>query len=138
MGVLGIILLVVFVIVSLLLIFLVVIQDEDSDSLGGIFAGGSQSAFGSRSSNVVIRITYVLGALFFVTAFGLALVNRSSIGNVEAKAATEESQVSGEWWKTQDANSTTTTILQSGDSGTTTTLQPATSVTTVTTVPVKN
>ncbi|HTX72047.1 MAG TPA: preprotein translocase subunit SecG, partial [Rectinemataceae bacterium] len=72
MGVLGIALLVVFVVVSLLLVIMVVIQDSDSDSLGGLFAGGSGSAFGSRSTNVVVRFTYVLGALFFVTAFSLA------------------------------------------------------------------
>ena len=68
MGFFAVLLLVIFVIVCLLLIFLVIIQDEDNDSLGGVFAGGSGSAFGSRSSNVVIRITYVLGALFFITA----------------------------------------------------------------------
>lgn len=124
MGVLGIILLVVFVIVCVLLIFMVVIQDEDSDSLGGIFAGGSQSAFGSRSSTIVIKITYVLGALFFVTAFGLALVHKSSLGNVEAKAATQQTETTSEWWKTQTP-ATDTTV---------TTLQPAVGDTTSTTV----
>ncbi len=102
MGILSILLLILFVIVSLLLIFFVVIQDEDSDSIGGIFAGGSGSAFGSRSSNVVIRITYVLGALFFVCAFALAILNKSSTGNVEAAAAaataTTQQTGSTEWW----------------------------------------
>jgi len=99
----GIVLLVVFIIVSLLLIFLVIIQDEDSDSIGGIFAGGSQSAFGSRSSNVVIRITYVLGALFFITAFALAVVNKTSIGNVQQTVQQNSSQAEGstEWWNNQ-------------------------------------
>ena len=68
MGILGISLLVIFVIACVLLIFMVIIQDSDSDSLGGVFAGGSGSAFGSRSSNVVVRFTYILGALFFVCA----------------------------------------------------------------------
>ena len=98
MSVLGIVLLVFFVIVSLLLIFMVVIQDSDSDSLGGIFAGGSGSAFGSRSSNVVVRFTYVLGALFFVTAFSLALVNKSSVGNVESAAKKKGEAAASEWW----------------------------------------
>ena len=66
MGILGVFLLVVFVIACILLVFMVIIQDSDSDSLGGVFAGGSGSAFGSRSTNVVIRFTYVLGALFFM------------------------------------------------------------------------
>jgi preprotein translocase subunit SecG len=100
MGVLGIILLVIFVITCILLVAMVIIQDSDSDSLGGVFAGGSGSAFGSRSTNVVIRFTYVLGALFFVCAFSLALVNKSSIGNVEKAAQSGQATQSGssEWW----------------------------------------
>lgn len=97
MSVLGIVLLVLFVVVSLLLVFMVIIQDSDSDSLGGIFAGGSGSAFGSRSSNVVVRFTYLLGALFFVTSFALAIVNKSSTGNVEAAAKKKGAEAS-EWW----------------------------------------
>jgi preprotein translocase subunit SecG len=108
MGFFAVLLLILFVIVCLLLIFLVIVQDEDSDSIGGIFAGGSSSAFGSRASNIVIKITYVLGALFFVTAFAMAIINKSSTGNIEA-LATQQSQENGsaEWWKgqaTQDAN----------------------------------
>lgn len=103
MGFFGILLLVVFIIVCLLLIFLVIVQDEDSDSIGGIFASGSQSAFGSRSSNVVIRITYVLGALFFVTAFALAVVNKTSTGNVQQVVQQNQTQTgSTEWWNSQN------------------------------------
>jgi preprotein translocase subunit SecG len=98
MGIVGIFLLVIFVITCLLLVFMVIIQDSDSDSLGGIFAGGSGSAFGSRSSNVVVRFTYVLGALFFVTAFGLAIVNKSSVGNVEKAAQKATKNAQTEWW----------------------------------------
>lgn len=106
MGILGIFLLVVFVIACLLLVLMVIIQDSDSDSLGGVFAGGSGSAFGSRSTNVVIRFTYVLGALFFVCAFSLALINKSSVGNVE-KAAQGQSKeaTSTEWWNAKPQSS---------------------------------
>lgn len=111
MGFFGILLLVVFVIVSLLLIFLVVIQDEDSDSLGGIFAGGSQSAFGSRASNVVIRITYILGALFFVTAFALAVINKTPVGNVEKAVEQQTGQTATtEWWNSQNQPQTQETV----------------------------
>jgi len=103
MGFFGILLLVVFIIVCLLLIFLVIVQDEDADSIGGIFASGSQSAFGSRSSNVVIRITYVLGALFFVTAFALAVVNKTSTGNVQQVVQQNQTQsTSSDWWNGQN------------------------------------
>lgn len=99
MGVLGIVLLVIFVIVSVLLVFMVVVQDEGSNSLGGIFAGGSSSAFGARSSNVLTKFTYALGGLFFVLAFSLALINKGSTGNVEAAAQQQAKEgQSTEWW----------------------------------------
>ena len=111
MGFFAVLLLILFVLVCALLIFLVIIQDEDSDSLGGIFAGGSASAFGSRSSNVVIKITYVLGALFFITAFSMAIINKSSTGNVEALVTEQAGQtVNTEWWK----GDTTATTLAPG------------------------
>jgi preprotein translocase subunit SecG len=98
MGILGTVLLVVFIIVSILLILMVIIQDEGDDSLGGIFAGAGSTAFGARSSNVVVRFTYVLGALFFITAFSLALVNKTSGGNVEAAAQKKSAATTTEWW----------------------------------------
>ncbi|HET7838520.1 MAG TPA: preprotein translocase subunit SecG [Rectinemataceae bacterium] len=101
MGILSIVLLVIFVIVALLLVLMVIIQDSDSDSLGGLFAGGSSSAFGSRSTSVVVRFTYVLGALFFVVAFGLAILNKSSVGNVEAAAQQKNQSTPTEWWNVQ-------------------------------------
>jgi preprotein translocase subunit SecG len=85
MTILGMVLLVFFVIVAVLLILLVLVQNEEGDSLGGIFAGGSGSAFGSRSGNVLTRTTTVLGALFLVLSLGLALLNRTPGGSgVEA------------------------------------------------------
>jgi preprotein translocase subunit SecG len=123
MGFFGVLLLVIFVLVCLLLIFLVVIQDEDSDSIGGIFAGGSASAFGSRSTSVVIKITYILGAIFFVSAFALAIVNKSSSGNVVAAAQNSQSTTSTEWWKGDQASSTTV-----AGQPTPTTISPATTV----------
>ena len=98
MGFLGILLLVVFIIVAILLVLLVVIQDESGDSLGGIFAGSGDSAFGARASNVVVRATYVLGALFFVLAFALAVVNRSGSANLEARALEAAGTQTTEWW----------------------------------------
>jgi preprotein translocase subunit SecG len=99
MGVLGILLLVLFVIVAILLILMVLIQNEEGDSFGGIFAGGSSSAFGSRSGNVLTRITSVLGILFLVISFSLALVNRSPAGSgVEAAGRQSAAEVDSEWW----------------------------------------
>jgi protein translocase, SecG subunit len=127
MGVLGIILLVIFVIACILLIFMVIIQDSDSDSLGGVFAGGSGSAFGSRSTNVVIRFTYVLGAIFFVAAFSLALINKTPVGNVE-KAASQtktEQTANSEWWNAKPQSQATDTGATGGSSQTPTQQAPA-------------
>jgi preprotein translocase subunit SecG len=99
MGILGIILLVFFIIVAVLLILLVLAQNEEGDSLGGIFAGGSGSAFGSRSGNVLTRATTVLGALFLIISLGLALLNRSPAGSgVEVQARNLEGGAGSEWF----------------------------------------
>ena len=97
MGLFGIILLVLFAIVCALLIFMVVIQDQESEGLGGLFGGAGNAAFGSRSTNVVVKFTYILGGLFFVIAFSLAVLNRGSMGDVEAAARVTGEQTT-EWW----------------------------------------
>jgi preprotein translocase subunit SecG len=108
MGILNVILLVFFIIAAILLILLVLIQNEEGDSLGGIFAGGSGSAFGSRSGNVLTRATTVLGVLFLALCLGLALVNRTSgAGGVEAAGRQLDAAGSGDWWQedgTPEAN----------------------------------
>ena len=106
MGILGLVLLIFFVIVAILLILLVLAQDQEGDSLGGIFAGGSASAFGSRSGNVLTRATSILGALFLVLSLGMALLNRSS-GASGVEAAGLEQSAGGEntWWENTDTDS---------------------------------
>ena len=99
MGILGIILLVLFAIISVLLIVMVILQDEGGDGLGGIFAGSSNSTFGSRTGNVITRFTASLGALFLIFALGLAFVNRSgSTAGVERAALKERGVNSSQWW----------------------------------------
>jgi preprotein translocase subunit SecG len=98
MAIVGIVLLVLFIIVSVLLVFMVLIQDESGEGMGGIFAGSSNSTFGSRTGNVITRFTTVLGALFLVLALGLAFVNRSGgTSSVEAEAK-KSPPAQTEWW----------------------------------------
>lgn len=116
MGILSIFLLVIFVIVAVLLIFMVVIQNEGADGLGGIFAGSSNTAFGSRSSNVMQRFTQILGALFFVCALSLALLDKGTSGNVEAAALKNApaQTSSSEWWKSSGQQAAPTAPAASG------------------------
>jgi preprotein translocase subunit SecG len=108
MGILGILLLVVFIIIAVLLVLLVLVQNEEGDSLGGIFAGGSSSAFGSRSGNVLTRATSILGALFLILSLGLALLNRSGgITGIEAAGREQSAGQESDWFmnnETGDAN----------------------------------
>ncbi|MDR1411721.1 MAG: preprotein translocase subunit SecG [Spirochaetaceae bacterium] len=104
MSILNVLLLVFFVIVAVLLVLLVLIQNEEGDSLGGIFAGGSGSAFGSRSGNVLTRTTTILGALFLVLCLSLALINRTSgAGGVEAAGRQLDTGGRSDWWQDDEA-----------------------------------
>ena len=90
MGALNVILLVLFVVTGLLIVFLVLLQNEEGDSIGGLFAGGSNSAFGSKSGNILTKSTYILVTIFFVSSFLLAVLNKTSYGSV--KGVQEEGQ----------------------------------------------
>jgi len=105
MAILSVVLLVFFVIIAVLLILLVLMQSEEGDSLGGIFAGGSGSAFGSRSGNVLTRATSVLGALFLVISLGLALINRTPSGSgVEEEGRRQAIEDAGPSWVEEELN----------------------------------
>jgi preprotein translocase subunit SecG len=88
MGILGIVLLVFFLIIAVLLILLVLVQNEEGQGLGGIFAGGSGTAFGSRSGNILTRTTTILGALFLIISFSMALMSRDTTGRGVEEAGT--------------------------------------------------
>lgn len=109
MGILEIILLIIFIIGSLLLIAIVLLQDEQGEGLGGLFGGGSSTAFGSRSGNVLTKFTSILGAIFLVCSFGLAWVSRTiDKGDVIGTARRTSAQEAEEWWslpETEEAES---------------------------------
>jgi len=105
MGILSVLLLVVFIITAVLLVLLVLVQNTDGDSLGGIFAGGSSTAFGSRTGNILTRATTVLGALFLILSLGMALLNRGSgITGVEAAGREQSAGQENEWFMNEPSN----------------------------------
>jgi preprotein translocase subunit SecG len=59
-----------------LLVCVVLIQSEEGGGMGGLFGNAGSAAFGSRSGSVMVKTTYGLVALFFVTSFILAFLNR--------------------------------------------------------------
>jgi preprotein translocase subunit SecG len=134
MNLIGILFLVVFVIVAVLLILMVLIQGEDGDSLGGFFSGGSASAFGSRSGNILTKTTYVLGALFMISSFGLALINRTPADTGVEAAAIQQAAASetGQWWVEPAAPAADATLPASDAAA------PATDAATPATAPASN
>jgi len=105
MGILTVVLLVFFVIIAILLVLLVLVQNEEGDSLGGIFAGGSGSAFGSRSGNVLTRATSILGAFFLIASLGLALLTRTPSGSgVEEEGRKLSVDEQGRSWVEDELN----------------------------------
>jgi preprotein translocase subunit SecG len=64
----------VFFLVAVLLIIVVLIQPGSSGGLG-LFGGGSQSAFGTKTGNVLTKFTTLLAALFIIVSFVLGYLN---------------------------------------------------------------
>jgi preprotein translocase subunit SecG len=101
MGLIAIVLLVILIISAVLLVLVVLVQDEQGEGIGGIFGGGSNTAFGSRSGNVLTRFTAVLAAVFLVCCFGMAWISRTpSAGNVIGRARQQALNTTEQqsWW----------------------------------------
>jgi len=125
MGVLTVVLLVFFVIDAALLVLLVLLQTEEGDGLGGIFAGGANTAFGSRSGNFLTRATTVLGALFLVISLGLALLSRTPAGTgIEEEAMKIINQEEGSNWVDDAINQSQTNEIQLSPQGEGSSVEP--------------
>ncbi|MBN2532126.1 MAG: preprotein translocase subunit SecG [Spirochaetales bacterium] len=115
-----ILLLILIILSALLLIILIMLQDESGEGLGGIFGGGSSTPFGSRSGNILTRITAILATVFIVCTLGLAFLKRTprESGELLNLAREQKYEDSDEqlWYVTTEAETeTTTTIPDSED-----------------------
>ena len=90
---------VLYVLVCLVLILVILLQQGKGGDIAAAFGGSSsQTAFGARAgATVLTRATAVLGTLFMLCAFGLALLSRagtgggSVVGDVAAPNAPQQS-----------------------------------------------
>lgn len=106
MGMLNVVLLSIFGVSAVLLIVLILLQDEQSEGLGGIFGGGASNQVGNRKGNILTKTTTVLGVIFIVVAFATAWINHNggSTSDIEKAALAKQAPAgSVEWWKA-DAN----------------------------------
>jgi preprotein translocase subunit SecG len=123
MSAIGIVLIVVLAVSAVLLVLVVLVQDDQGEGIGGIFGGGSNTAFGSRSGNVLTRFTAALAAIFLVCCFGVAWISRTpSGGDVVTKARQEALTGTADTsWYASNTSTTTGTTETGTTTGTTTT-----------------
>ena len=94
-------LIVVFVVSALILTTVILLQDDQGEGIGGLFGGGSGSAFGPRTGNVLTKFTSIVAAIFLLSAFGVAWLNRTGTSeDIEAKAKAKmlEEEGSSSWY----------------------------------------
>lgn len=69
---------ILFLLTAVILILLVLIQKGRGGGLAGAFGGpGGHSAFGTKTADVFMKATAVLGAVFFLLSMATAWVMRS-------------------------------------------------------------
>ncbi len=74
MGLLVTILTVFLVVLSILILLLILLQSDKSSGMGILGGGGSQSAFGSSTADVLTKATGFFVGLFLVISLGLSII----------------------------------------------------------------
>src|SRR5712692_3013926 len=91
--------LVLFVLVAVLMVFIILMQRPKSEGLGAAFGGGvTENIFGAQTTNVLVKFTTWLAAIFFVLTLALSVLY--------AHQSTASSAFRRELMKTQGAPQT--------------------------------
>lgn len=70
---------ILFIIICPLIIGIVLMQDPKGGGLAGALGGtGGGSAFGAKTADVVMKVTIVLGIVFFMLALGMSYAVKST------------------------------------------------------------
>src|ERR1700751_3897320 len=68
-------LLAIYVVVALLMLLVILMQRPRSEGLGAAFGGGvTENIFGAQTTNVLVKITAWLAAIFFALTFILSVL----------------------------------------------------------------
>src|SRR5690349_22542653 len=68
-------LLAIYVLVALLMILVILMQRPKSEGLGAAFGGGvTENIFGAQTTNVLVKFTGYLAAIFFLITFVLSIL----------------------------------------------------------------
>jgi preprotein translocase subunit SecG len=90
------ILLAIWMVVALIMILVILMQRPKSEGLGAAFGGGvTENIFGAQTTNVLVKFTGYLAAIFFVLTFFLSILY--------AKRGSGDSALRQELMKTQAA-----------------------------------
>lgn len=91
--------LLLFALVAVLMVFIILMQRPKSEGLGAAFGGGvTDNIFGAQTTNVLVKFTTWLAAIFFVLTFALSVLY--------AHQSTASSAFRRELMKTQGAPQT--------------------------------
>ena len=82
---------VVHIIACILLMGIVLLQPGKGGGLGALSGGAAQQVFGGRGAgNILTKITWGLGTLFFVTSVTLAYLSSSGDESLEERSSAIE------------------------------------------------
>ncbi len=87
---------VIHVITCLFLMLVVLIQPGKSGGMGALSSGAAQQVFGGGGAgNLMTKVTWVTGSIFFITSVSLAYMSSSSDSSLEKKAAAAQQRAGG-------------------------------------------